>query len=527
MTRGHPPANLSMHSARASAANLRYRRQFIAASKPLASFGGWQHRSFPTEKLEVYVHPEVAVTPALASFDGSTRMLLIGFALDPTEPGKDDEQIVRELLASETLSIDAIASSVSRWAGRFVLIVSLRGRLYVFHDPCGLRSVYYAHREGVMYLGSQPLIFSEVFPLLASKELNLFQSSEYVSSHIEYWVPSGASLYEGVRHLLPNHYLDMAEQKQRRYWPLTTLPKAAVEAASEEAAICLRGLMQAARARFRLALPLTAGWDSRTVLAACREVVEDVCIYTLLYRDLTPQSADVRTPARMLRALGIRHHVFDCSCPAADEFRRIYKSNVFLAHDDWCGIAYGLWQNYPQDRVCIKGNCSEIARCFYYKWGAHEEIRSGLQLAGFESGWAEMPFIVDQLDEWLKDAREVCLSTGMDVLDLFYWEHRMGSWQAQSQTEWDIAQEAFTPFNCRPLLLGMLAVPNEYRRAENYALHRRVIERLWPQLLKWPINPPPNWRQAAKRHAGAWLRNIGAYELVKKQYDRVRRLMGR
>jgi hypothetical protein len=96
-------------------------------------------------------------------------------------------------------------------------------------------------------------------------------------------------------------------------------------------------------------------------------------------------------------------------------------------------------------------------------------------------------FSARSFSAWIRDLED---AHNYDVLDLFYWESRMGSWAARGYTEWDIAQDVFSPYNCRDLLVTMLGVPAEDRRPPESRLHCRIIEILWPQLLRYPINPP-------------------------------------
>ena len=37
-------------------------------------------------------------------------------------------------------------------------------------------------------------------------------------------------------------------------------------------------------------------------------------------------------------------------------------------------------------------------------------------------------FFHEQLDSWFQDAKEISKEMHVNILDLFYWEHRMGSW---------------------------------------------------------------------------------------------------
>jgi hypothetical protein len=50
-------------------------------------------------------------------------------------------------------------------------------------------------------------------------------------------------------------------------------------------------------------------------------------------------------------------------------------------------------------------------------------------------------------------------------------------------------REIITPYNCREVLTIFLGVDERYRRAPDYFLFYRLIDKLWPDVLQEPINP--------------------------------------
>ena len=49
-------------------------------------------------------------------------------------------------------------------------------------------------------------------------------------------------------------------------------------------------------------------------------------------------------------------------------------------------------------------------------------------------------FAAREYGDWLCETRPLAKKFGYEILDLFYWEQKMATWQAQSQLEFDIAQ---------------------------------------------------------------------------------------
>jgi hypothetical protein len=494
-----------------TAANLVFRRQFLMAPNICSSLGHWQHINVGQHHL--YAHPDIEVT-TVASVDAEVTVTLLGYIVDPNWPDKSNADIL-STIANIADSVESIGDYLCSVSGRFVLIISTARETLLFHDPCGLRRVCYTQFKGGVFVGSQPSILKEVLPLKDGARLQAYTGSSYATTHIEHWIPSGCSLFEDVYYLIPNHYLRFSTLGQTRYWPKQVLPRRRADGVVAEASDLLKRLMVAANKRFKLALPLTAGWDSRILLGASKSICNTIYFYTLQYRDLDRRSDDIRIPAKLLRSLGLSHSLIDCrNAVVPDAFRDTYVRNAALAHmHDWGTIAYGMSDAYPQDRVCIKGSCCEIARCSYYRYGTHQPISSPDQLMALERGWYAMPFVRDQISSWYHRVRAVAEDMKVDILDLFYWEHRMGAWQAQSQLEWDIVHETYTPFNHRGLLELMLGVPAKLRSAPHYSLYRMILTELWPEVLRQPMNRP-----TAKRRVANILGRAGMYERAKGLY---------
>lgn len=372
-----------------------------------------------------------------------------------------------------------------------LLVFGAKG-LCVFHDPCGLRTVYYRQADGHLAIGSSPPILGLVAPLAPGERARAYWASDYVRDKREHWLPCGTSLYEDVHQLVPNHYLRTTDLAQTRYWPFAALqPRALPEAADRIARILSQSISGMAH-RGPLAFPLTAGLDSRTLLAAIRGEAAETYFYTLRYRKLDKQSPDIRIPRSLLGKLGFPHHLIDCRAEAPADFVAIYEANSAPSHmDDWGTIAHGMLKGLPQDRIAIKGNCSEIGRCYYYPSGIPKAVPDADFFMGRFAGWEELPFLRAAVEDWLSRAKLVSDSSGILLFELFQWEVRHGSWQAQSQLEWDIAQEVFTPFNNREVLEAMLGVDPRHRIGPDHEIYREIALRLWPEVLSEPINPKP------------------------------------
>lgn len=186
------------------------------------------------------------------------------------------------------------------------------------------------------------------------------------------------------------------------------------------------------------------------------------------------------------------------------DFSRTFKCNVFMAHDHYGADAEAILSQFERRKAVVTGSGAEIGRCSFRADLPFSEWRritpadlARLQHMGMQ-GLALRHFAA-----WLTESRE---RHNVKLLDLFEWEQGHGGWLAATQLEFDIAwREIITPYNCRALLLALLAVPERFRQAPNYPLFRMLIKELWPEALCEPINPGKN--HGAFVHVAAhWVR---------------------
>ena len=141
---------------------LIFRRQFLLTPDSCKTLDHWQHKTLSS--LNLYVHPDVELS-IFETIHKKSGMALIGFMIDPNNPNRSNIEILAEM-QNFIQSPEDISKYLYNISGRFVLIINNSTDTIIFHDPCGLRSVYYTTNNGKMYVGSQPLIFKHVMPLI-------------------------------------------------------------------------------------------------------------------------------------------------------------------------------------------------------------------------------------------------------------------------------------------------------------------------------------------------------------------------
>ena len=100
----------------------------------------------------------------------------------------------------------------------------------------------------------------------------------------------------------------------------------------------------------------------------------------------------------------------------------------------------------------------------------------------------KISFIKQFMEEWFVEAKSVQKKTGLNLISLFYWEHRLGNWASRAYNENDCIFDVFTPFNNRTAIQYLLGVDKKYRIGPDFLLYRMLIGDLWPELLNYPFN---------------------------------------
>jgi len=407
---------------------LRYRRQFLLSSEPIDGYPGWQSGRV-AGKFFLMAHPELKFTQVR---NPDIELTLLGFIIDPHHSDWGDEDILDDLMRFSS-DRDSLIRATLGLSGRWLMFYDNGRELIAFHDPCGLRSIYYTNNHvGPFLCASQPGLIASTLKLSYSEHARRdYLETPAYRDLLEYWLPAGATLYDELVHLRANHYLDIQKREQYRYWPWAEIEKINYDEALVRVSEILENSLYAASKRFSLALPVTAGYDTRLLVAASRKIHSDIYYYTLAYWHWDENSADIAVPHKLLTSMGIEHHILDCHSEMDEEFKQIYFNNVDLAHPAWGDIAFSMLSQYPQERVAIKGSCSEISRCHHYKY-EYPDVIDGERLTMFAKMQGS-PLVVETMDSWLDESWPAANQNKVEILDLFYWEHRMGSWQPMSQ----------------------------------------------------------------------------------------------
>jgi hypothetical protein len=497
--------------------NLLYRRQFILGDCPIPGLPEW--KSIPFGPFHLKVHPDLETTQAKGN---KGEFLLLGFVLNHHRPEANNQELMDEM-ARTCHDVGTMLEYCCDLCGRYIIIFNFLGKTGLVNDLIGSRSVYYCIQQDTVWCASQPSTLARFLGIDEdhSPAVRNYVKREMFASGEGFWIGDGTK-YIGVKHLLPNHYLDFEAKEAFRYWPTSPPGTLDIESASQKSAVMLESIMQAASNRFQLSMAVTAGWESRCLLAATRNVRSNIYHYILKFGGMTDSHPDIKVPRKLAQKFGFPFHVIECSDYQDDAFDVALERNVFVLHNPAKKVLYRSFYQDFQGKVNVSGNAGEITRTSYGTYPV-QSITDLLALVDL----SHSEYTVASLKDWYTEAKPRCEALGYNLLDLFYWEQRMGNWGSMFAAELDIAIDEFYPFGMRRLVETILAVDEKLPPQDNSSVYRRMIELLWPELLTEPINPV-GWRvrtvKLLKKAGKHILVRFGLFTLVKtlraKMYGR-------
>lgn len=465
----------------ASVEPLLYNMQFSMGPRVPDGLDTWQQIKVG-DSLYLAAHPNLNVVKTVGK---GVSAVLAGYMLDPENPYASNSDILDKLI-SHVARNDDLFEAIESLGGRWVLIVGKNQQLTLVTDATGLRQVFYTdfQQNDDLWCASQPGHIADTLQLEVNPEAMKF--IEWFQEHSpESWWPGDSSHYREIKRLLPNHYLDLKTGLPHRFWPRKPLVARALNDTIDGISGTLAGLMKSAANRFELAVAMSAGWDSRLMLAACKSIARDICYYTGKRPDMEWTHMDVSIPKKLLARLGLPHDIIEHETNITPEFATAFIKNAPFAHTSRLAPLHTELNYYHQKKVGVTGNVSEIARCYYPQPDTPGQAVTAehlMKVTGMNHPFANMYF-----NEWIKALGD---PQGYDIMDLFYWEQRTGSWFASNCLEFDLTwRDIFIPFNSRSLLMDMLSVGEQDRRAPDYQLYKQLMLRLWPEVLSLPINP--------------------------------------
>lgn len=457
---------------------------------------GWQSRS--KDGWCLAAHPDAQVCDLLS---GEGRC--IGWMLEPLAHLHDDGHSLPgsalRLWTTETPSTTEVeralygrdgagTSDGSGVEGMWIAIV------FGADKDAGFRRVYLGAIHSVMYHPDSRTV-ATTHNLIPDVVRDRPLSEAFGMPRRQSFFPFGLTAFRGIRRLLPNHYLDLDSFEPVRHWPKNRpAPLEEGETGAESIVRHSRRIIEALVEEHRsYKVFLSAGRDSRAVLALLRPFVADGRIYVLLSTSMGHgfgARIDLQAARRLAAISGLPHDISKSRLTSTDQ-SDVMKAFVRIG-EAMAGPSLakpGAAKNSSRDDRTFKlaGMAGETGRAYYW---ANDSDRGAVtpEVLARKVGAPPIPQVLEAGDRWLRALPPGIREDRGDALDLAYVEQRLGCWEAPARYLFPGRPRVLSPMAAAYNIERMLRLPQPYRR--DGALQRDMVRFSWPELLAVPFNKP-------------------------------------
>jgi Asparagine synthase len=357
---------------------------------------------------------------------------------------------------------------IYEFAGSFIAVTEIDDQLRVYLDPSGL----------------MPLVYSEKLEMAAANP-HLISGSPYdydddhreISIENDGWFPFGLTSKSGVKRVLPNHYLDLLSWSIHRHWHLPrSSGRRSFRENVEAVANRLTTTIQTIAAKHPIALALTGGYDSRTLLACAGSAIDQIRTYTTIVSDAA--AWDAKMASKISSKLGVQHRRFPL-IEATPKERTEWLESVGFCVGGNVSCAFKSTSTFTAGRVELLGLAGEVGRA-YYGWDVQPSSPVDATILLQKLGLPASPVSVQAANNWLSDLQDY---DAQQVMDLLYIEQRLGCWAGPSIIWPGVALSRIAPMSQRYIFEHMLDVPYDLRRQS--AIHAAIVELKRPDISRF------------------------------------------
>ncbi|GAB4577012.1 MAG: hypothetical protein Tsb0019_03780 [Roseibium sp.] len=373
-------------------------------------------------------------------------------------------------------------------------------------DSIGGRFVWIYQSETECHLhpdcsAQVPVVFDAAAKVAGSTAHALFDEDDYADRFDrasfealrvdgEGWFPAGLTAHRGLHRLLAHHYLDLSTWQSKRFWPRSEISETqdTDDAVDEFISIVQAQIEALVNGPKRLAIAVTAGLDTRSVLACSREFVKEADCLTVVGSDR--HATDSLLAKRITGKFGLNHITLPRTEATPEERELFIRRGGHCNGDTNSRFHPSVWP-IAETHVMVGGLGAEQARAFFWRNDDTPDTKLTADILIKRMG---LPPLENCRKAVARLLDEMPVTSALQKLDLFYAEDRHSSWYA--------AQFCCDPTLVRqaPMLTTrtgrlMAQLPPDWKRTSR--LGHEVIRRTWPELGALPYNSLGYWNDLA------------------------------
>lgn len=446
----------------------------------------------------LYHSPLLDIGESLNPLNGN-YVVTIGLLIHANQSTSDNLIIAKFLNSSLNLSENCFLESLDKIAGRFVVIY---GNIK-YHSKKILGDAFGSLK--ITYSAKHEAVSSNIFLINKCFEGNSRNFSKHFLDNRKFWkygVLGNSQPLEGYSIVTPNHFLDLTNFKSFRFYP-----RRMIQRQNDIDFVCQKLIDSASmqtrilQDKYVIFQSLTAGLDSRLSLALNSNSA-NVVFFTYLFDQ--DQVTDAKISLEIARKLNLTHCILSGSNFFDHDFISISRSKVIassinnqltnsIKNWDWYCHGNRMVSAYydslvPEFLVSnkkplhIRSNFYETVRVY---WGSEEVFKTNEILKNSRRDW--LNYSATFSNYFAESSYSFAADCGYNLLDIFYWEHRCGTWLSEVIQGTDFAFNTHAYINCREIVDCLLGIQFEERK--NATAFRKIINSKLSALSTIPINP--------------------------------------
>jgi hypothetical protein len=413
------------------------------------------------------------------------ELYLLGNLFDYKDKTTSNEYILDKL--SDANSFQELIVNCENYAGRFILIYKQGSSIKLFNDATASRKVYYYKEGDDFCCATQPHVIAKYFNVRRTRRkqvLEFYKSHEFYK-HNQVGVMNN-TIYDPIKLLQANHYIDLEHKEIKRFCPHRKLKTISLNEGLEKASSILKGLMKNIHHRNKIMMALTSGNDSRLLLSATRDIADDIFFYVYhLPRMQNGNHPDLVMHKKITASIGNKGYIVDYNTEINNDFKKIFFKNNEFPEEENLPIIYNFMFKKCSDKLNVSTCLNDVTRNYFNTFRKKIDPELLAEVYGYNG----VQHVIDEYRKWLNETRPLLEKLRYNTLDIFNQEERITNWGTYYVSDSDIAMDEVSPFTCRKLFEIILSVPAKYRDIHTNIFTRAMINKMWPEIGKFPYNP--------------------------------------
>lgn len=370
--------------------------------------------------------------------------------------------------------------------GRYVIVIGNRDNVEVYPDATGARTTYYSENEVIA--SSHVDLMSDNMNL---EKNNLGERAELLTYH---W---NTTPYNNVKSINPNFKVNIVNKKRERFFPRSN--NKYLEVPHEKKLETMELLWKEQIDYYcknyeNIIFSISGGADSRVCLAMAKEHMNKMKFFTYSTTEgeayntkyTSVLSNDQYIVKQLLKDIDMNHEFFyfdKKQFPLTREQQKIISKNAVKPHGRFL-INFYL-SSFPEFKVMhMRGTPLEVGRGYFLARDRESSVNEILATYKHNMKKYKENITDDEVLKTFNDAMENFhykeSTFDYHLLDLYYWENRMGRWHSEILNENDVCFETVMPFNMRAMIDISLSYSRVQRRS-GY-MFNELINRNYPIL---------------------------------------------